>query len=212
MNEKEILEKIHQRVSELLKNEFTGHDFHHIQRVVNNTRRIAKDEKCDLTYALLIAYLHDVGDYKIHDGEDKTEVIAGGILRELNFPESMITTIIADIQLVGYKGGFNSKPEKIEVQIVQDADRLDAIGAIGIARAFAYGGKKGRLLHDPDYQPENFESAEAYQQSNPPTVQHFYDKLFNLKDLMHTETGKKIAEERHIFMEKYLEQFYSEWG
>lgn len=210
MNEKEILQKIKMKVFELLKMESTGHDFYHIQRVVNNSIQICKREEADEYYAILLAYLHDVGDYKIHDGMDKTEEIVSHILMELNFKTNDIQQIIRDIDLIGFKGGLNKKPDKMEVQIVQDADRLDAMGAIGIARAFAYGGKKGRLLYDPNFEPEDFDSIEAYKNSNAPTIQHFYDKLLKLKDLMNTETAKKLAEERHAFMETFLMQFYRE--
>ena len=210
MNEKEILQKIKMKVLELLKMESTGHDFYHIQRVVNNSIQICKTEEADEYYAILLAYLHDVGDYKIHDGMDKTEEIVSHILLELNFKTNDIQQIIRDIDLIGFKGGLNKKPNKMEVQIVQDADRLDAMGAIGIARAFAYGGKKGRLLYDPNFEPEDFDSIEAYKNSNAPTIQHFYDKLLKLKDLMNTETAKKLAEERHAFMETFLMQFYRE--
>ena len=210
MNEKEILQKIKMKVLELLKMESTGHDFYHIQRVVNNSIQICKTEEADEYYAILLAYLHDVGDYKIHDGMDKTEEIVSHILLELNFKTNDIQQIIRDIDLIGFKGGLNKKPNKMEVQIVQDADRLDAMGAIGIARAFAYGGKKGRLLYDPNFEPEDFDSIEAYKNSNAPTIQHFYDKLLKLKDLMNTKTAKKLAEERHAFMETFLMQFYRE--
>lgn len=210
MNEKEILQKIKMKVLELLKMESTGHDFYHIQRVVNNSIQICKTEEADEYYAILLAYLHDVGDYKIHDGMDKTEEIVSHILMELNFKTNDIQQIIRDIDLIGFKGGLNKKPDKMEVQIVQDADRLDAMGAIGIARAFAYGGKKGRLLYDPNFEPEDFDSIEAYKNSNAPTIQHFYDKLLKLKDLMNTKTAKKLAEERHAFMETFLMQFYRE--
>ena len=211
MNEKEILQKIKLKVFDLLKKENTGHDFFHIQRVVNNTQKIASEESCDLNYALQLAYLHDVGDYKLHNGEDKTEVLVTEILKNTGLRESHVSTLIKDIKLIGFKGGLNEKSDKIEVQIVQDADRLDALGAIGIARAFAYGGSKGRLLHDPDFKAEIFNSVADYQNSQAPTIQHFYDKLLKLKDLMNTETGKKLAEERHEFMLSYLKQFYHEW-
>lgn len=212
MNEKEILEKIKASVFDLLKHESTGHDYFHIQRVVNNTKKICENENCNSFYALQLAYLHDVGDYKIHNGIDKTEEIVSQILSPLNYTSDKIETIINDIHLIGYKDGFNKKTDKIEVLIVQDADRLDALGAIGIARAFAYGGKKGRLLHNPDFDASEFKTAEDYKNSNAPTIQHFYDKLLKLKDLMNTQTGKQLAIERHTFMETYLETFYKEWG
>lgn len=212
MNEKEILTKIKEKVKYLLKNEATGHDHYHIERVVNNTLKICKTENCDVFYAELIAWLHDVGDYKIHGGMDKTAEIIPELLAEFNFSEEKLHEIITDVQSVGFKGGFGEKNAKIEVQIVQDADRLDAMGAIGIARAFAYGGKKRRLLHDPEFNKEEFRSEEEYKNSSAPTLQHFYDKLLKLKYLMNTETGKKLSLDRHEFLETYLRQFYREWN
>lgn len=212
MNEKEIVSKIKQEVYKLLKNEGTGHDFFHIERVVSNVRKIISHENCNEFYCILLAYLHDVGDYKLHNGVDKTEVIIYKILSGLNLDNQMIEQIIQDIQNIGFQGGFNNSNRKIEVQIVQDADRLDALGAIGIARAFAYGGKKSRLLHDPHYKVQIIKNVDEYKNSDAPTIQHFYDKLLKLKDLMNTSTGKKLAEERHDFMIKYLDQFYKEWN
>lgn len=212
MNQKEILNKIKLRVFNLLKDEGTGHDYFHIERVVNNTKKIIAHENCDKFYAILLAYLHDVGDYKLHNGVDKTQEVVKDILAPLIQDDNYIQQVIEDIHLIGYKGGLNEKSDKIEVQIVQDADRIDAIGAIGIARSFAYGGKKERLLYDPSFKPENFKNVEDYKNSKAPTIQHFYDKLLKLKDQMNTKTGKSIAEERHLFMETFLAQFYSEWN
>ncbi|MDG4950073.1 HD domain-containing protein [Weeksellaceae bacterium KMM 9724] len=212
MNQKEILNKIKASVFNLLKNEGTGHDYFHIERVVNNTKKIISHESCDHFHAILLAYLHDVGDYKLHNGVDKTAEIVDQILSPIIQDKEYIKKVIDDIQLIGFKGGLNQKPKKIEIQIVQDADRLDAIGAIGIARTFAYGGRKERLLYDPNFKPENFKSVEDYKNSKAPTIQHFYDKLLKLKDLMNTKTGKEMADERHRFMEVYLEQFYNEWN
>ena len=212
MNQKEILNKIKVSVFNLLKDEGTGHDYFHIERVVNNTKKIIAHENCDEFYAILLAYLHDVGDYKLHNGVDKTQEVVKDILAPLIEDNNYIQQVIEDIHLIGYKGGFNEKSDKIEVQIVQDADRLDAIGAIGIARTFAYGGKKGRLLYDPNFKPENLNSIDDYKNSKAPTIQHFYEKLLKLKDGMNTQTGIQIAEDRHRFMESFLEQFYSEWN
>lgn len=212
MNQKEILNKIKLSVFNLLKDEGTGHDYFHIERVVNNTKKIIAHEKCDKFHATLLAYLHDVGDYKLHNGVDKTQEVVKDILAPLIQDDNYIQQVIEDIHLIGYKGGLNEKSDKIEVQIVQDADRIDAIGAIGIARSFAYGGKKERLLYDPSFKPENFKNVEDYKNSKAPTIQHFYDKLLKLKDQMNTKTGKSIAEERHLFMEAFLAQFYSEWN
>ena len=211
MNEKEILDKIKSAVRARLANDGTGHDFFHIQRVVNNTIKICESEDCDDFYALILAYLHDVGDYKVHNGIDKTYEIVTEILMPIGFSIEKINEIIADIHLIGYKGGFNASTQKIEVLIVQDADRLDAMGAIGIARAFAYGGSKGRLLHDPNFDAEEINSEIEYKKSAAPTIQQFYDKLLKLKDLMNTNTGRELAEDGHDFMVKFLAQFYAEW-
>lgn len=212
MNEKAILDKLKFTVFDLLKNESTGHDNFHIERVVNNTKKIMKHEECDTFYTLLLAYLHDVGDYKIHAGIDKTEEMVEQILWPLIPNKMYIQQVIDDIHLIGYQGGMNENTDKIEIKIVQDADRLDAIGAIGIARTFAYSGSKGRVLYNPNYKAKEYNSIEEYKNSDAPTIQHFYDKLLKLKDQMNTVTGKKLAEERHAFMESFLDQFYHEYN
>ncbi|MXV37626.1 phosphohydrolase [Flavobacteriaceae bacterium Ap0902] len=212
MMRKQIIEKVKDYVFNLLKNESTGHDYYHIQRVVKNTQIICQAEGLDDYYPTLLAYLHDVGDYKLHGGQDKTELYVQKILKNLIADETFITKLIKDIQLIGFKGGFNQTTNNLEVWVVADADRLDAMGAIGIARAFAYGGSQGNLLHDPMHKPEKFDSIEAYQKSKAPTLQHFYDKLLKLKELMKTKKGREMAEERHKFMKVYLDQFYKEWN
>ncbi|MDO5656222.1 MAG: HD domain-containing protein [Flavobacteriaceae bacterium] len=212
MNEKEILQKIKLKVFDLLKNESTGHDYFHIERVVRNSIAIGLKEKCNLHYTLQLAYLHDVGDYKLYDGEDKTEEKVMEIIEEFDYSQAYCSELIKDIHAIGFKGGFNEKSTKIEVLIVQDADRLDAMGAIGIARAFAYGGKKGRLLYDPNLSSEIIGNQLDYQNSQAHTIQHFYDKLLKLKDLMNTETAKILADRRHNYMEAFLTEFYREWN
>lgn len=212
MNEKEILQKIKIFVFDLLKNESTGHDYFHIERVVNNSLTIAKQEHSDVFYVKILAWLHDVGDYKINSGINKNKEILFPFLSSLMFSTPKINEILEDIELISYRGGFNEKPDKIEVKIVQDADRLDAIGAIGIARTFAYGGKKGNPIHTPNFIAGDILTVEMYKNNKAPTIQHFYDKLLKLKDLMNTETGKKLAEERHKYMLNFLDQFYKEWN
>ena len=211
MNEKAILNKIKSDVYDLLNKETTGHDYFHIDRVVRITKKIVQHEKSDGFYAVMLAYLHDVGDYKLHDGVDKTQELVTQILNPIIPDKELVQTIVNDIHLIGYKGGMNSSTDKMEIKIVQDADRLDAMGAIGIARAFAYGGSKGRLLHNPDFHAEDYKNIEDYKNSKAPTIQHFYDKLLKLRDQMNTNTGREMAEERHDFMVKFLNQFYSEW-
>lgn len=212
MNEKEILQKIKLFVFDLLKNESTGHDYFHIRRVVDNSLMIAKQEDSNIFYVKILAWLHDVGDYKINSGINKNKEILFPFLSSLKFSTPKINEILEDIELISYRGGFNEKTDKIEVKIVQDADRLDAIGAIGIARAFAYGGKKGNPIYTPNFIAEEILTVEMYKNNKAPTIQHFYDKLLKLKDLMNTETGKKLAEERHKYMLNFLDQFYKEWN
>jgi uncharacterized protein len=191
-----------------------GHDWFHIERVWKNAREIAAGEKVDLFVVELGALLHDIADYKFHDGDESLgPETARNFLQEKEIPEDIIVHVENIINWISFKGGneqqqFNSP----ELEVVQDADRLDALGAIGIARTFNYGGFKGRGIFDPAIPPNLNMSKEEYKKSTAPTINHFYEKLFLLKDRMNTETGKKLAEERHDFMVKYLEQFFREWG
>ena len=200
-------------VKEKLQNAEGGHDWFHVERVYNNALLIAEDETCDLQVVKLAALLHDVADSKFHNGD---ETLGAKMAREFlvaqNVADETINHVIAIIENISFKGGnfeneFNSK----ELEIVQDADRLDAIGAIGIARTFNYGGFKNRTLYDPNIQPNLNMSKEEYKNSEAPTLNHFYEKLLLLKDKMNTPTGKKLAEARHIYMQNFLSQFYAEW-
>lgn len=187
---------------ELLKDEPTGHDFHHVKRVVELSKHLCESELADVDDAILIAWLHDVGDYKLHGGKDQTQEIITKFFA--SFPEVSITKqqkIMDEIQRVSFSKG--KIPQTLEGKIVQDADRLEALGAIGIARCFAYGGKKG----NPIYQP-GFPLTAVY--GDKSSIHHFYEKLLKIKDLMNTESAKKIAEERHAFMETFLKQFFKE--
>lgn len=200
-------------VKEKLQNAEGGHDWFHIERVYNNALLIADSEKCDLEVVKLAALLHDIADSKFHDGD---ESIGPKIAREFlilqDIAEEKINHIISIIENMSFKGGrFEAKFHSKELEIVQDADRLDAIGAIGIARAFNYGGFKNRPLYNPNIQPNLNMSKEEYKNSESPTLNHFYEKLLLLKDKMNTETGKKIAQKRHDFMVIFLGQFYAEW-
>ncbi len=201
-------------VKETLKNAEGGHDWFHIERVLKNARLIAKGEKANILVVELGALLHDIADSKFHNGDESLgPKVAEEFLHSQNVPEPVISHVIAIIENVSFKGGnvetdFSSK----ELDIVQDADRLDAIGAIGIARTFNYGGYKARALYDPEIKPKLNMSKQEYKASTAPTINHFYEKLLLLKDRMNTATGKKIAEDRHRFMEIYLEQFYAEWN
>jgi len=190
-----------------------GHDWFHIQRVYNNALNIAKGEACDLLVVQLGALLHDVADSKFHNGDETVGPrIAREFLESHGVSETTIAHVIAIIENISFKGGnFEKKFSSIELDIVQDADRLDAIGAIGIARAFNYGGFKNRPMYDPDVAPELNLTKDQYKASAAPTLNHFYEKLLLLKGRMNTATGRKIAEGRHRYMEGFLAQFYAEW-
>lgn len=200
-------------VKETLAGAEGGHDWFHIERVLNNSRLIAKGEKANLQIVELGALLHDIADSKFHNGDESVGPrIASAFLRSQNVSEDIINHVAKIIQNISFKGG-NTDQEftSAELAIVQDADRLDALGAIGIARTFNYGGFKGRALYDPKVEPNLNMNKEEYKASNAPTINHFYEKLLLLKDRMNTETGRRIATERHDFMLKYLNQFYAEW-
>jgi uncharacterized protein len=200
-----------------VKNQLThaegGHDWFHIERVYKNALLIAEEEECDLTVVKLAALLHDIADSKFHGGDESVgPKTARTFLESQNVSEAIISHVIAIIENISFKGGnFEKKFNSKELEIVQDADRLDAIGAIGIARTFNYGGFKNRPLYNPNIQPNLNMSKEEYKNSESPTLNHFYEKLLLLKDKMNTETGKKIAQKRHDFMVTFLSQFYSEW-
>ena len=200
-----------------VKNQLTnaegGHDWFHIERVYKNALLIAEEEDCDITIVKLGALLHDIADSKFHDGDEKIGPKTARIfLESQDVSEDIISHVIAIIENISFKGGnFEKKFNSKELEIVQDADRLDAIGAIGIARTFNYGGFKNRPLYNPNIQPNLNMSKEEYKNSESPTLNHFYEKLLLLKDKMNTETGKKIAQKRHDFMITYLSQFYAEW-
>ena len=191
-----------------------GHDWFHIERVLNNSRLIAKGEKADLEIVELGALLHDIADSKFHNGDESVGPrIASDFLASQNVSKETIDHVVKIIQNISFKGGnIDQEFTSTELDVVQDADRLDALGAIGIARTFNYGGFKGRALYDPEIEPNLHMTKEEYKASNAPTINHFYEKLLLLKNRMNTETGKHIAADRHIFMEKFLKQFYAEWN
>lgn len=200
-----------------VKNQLThaegGHDWFHIERVYKNALLIAEEEECDLTVVKLAALLHDIADSKFHGGDETVgPKTARTFLESQNVSEAIILHVIAIIENISFKGGnFEKTFSSKELEIVQDADRLDAIGAIGIARAFNYGGFKNRPIYNPNIQPKLNLSKEEYKNSEAPTMNHFYEKLLLLKDKMNTETGKKLAKKRHVFMISFLSQFYTEW-
>ena len=208
-----LIDKTIAFVKEKLDNAEGGHDWFHIERVYKNSILIAKEEDCDLTVVKLGALLHDIADSKFHDGDETIgPKIARTFLESENVFEETINHVINIIENISFKGGnFENKFSSKELEIVQDADRLDAIGAIGIARTFNYGGFKNRALYNPSIAPNLNMSKEEYKNSDAPTLNHFYEKLLLLKDKMNTATGKKIALERHQYMENFLSQFYAEW-
>ena len=207
-----LIEKTIAFVKQKLKNAEGGHDWFHIERVYKNALLIAKEETCDLTVVKLGALLHDIADSKFHDGDETVGPrTARTFLESQNIEETTIQHVINIIENISFKGGnFEKKFDSLELEIVQDADRLDAIGAIGIARTFNYGGFKNRTLYNPEIAPNLNMSKEEYKISEAPTLNHFYEKLLLLKDKMNTETGKKIALERHNYMENFLSQFLEE--
>jgi uncharacterized protein len=213
MIKEDIIDKTILFVKEKLENAEGGHDWFHIERVYKNAVLISKNENCDTSIVHLGALLHDIADSKFHDGDETVgPKVAREFLESENAAEETIAHVINIIENISYKGGnFEKKFTSIELDIVQDADRLDAIGAIGIARTFNYGGFKNRTLYDPKIAPKTKMSKEEYKNNDSPTLNHFYEKLLLLKDKMNTETGKQIAQERHKYMEGFLSQFYAEW-
>ncbi len=200
-------------VKHTLEGAETGHDWWHIQRVWKNALQIIKTESADQLIVELAALLHDIADSKFHDGDEEIgPKKAGEFLTSLELSEDLILHVQQIIRNMSFKASFEKvKFYSKELEIVQDADRLDAIGAVGIARAFTYGGFKNRELFNPEIPPALNMSKEEYKNSAAPTINHFYEKLLLIKDKMNTETGSKIAAGRHLFMEQYLEQFYREW-
>jgi uncharacterized protein len=201
-------------VKKELKNAEGGHDWFHIERVFKNALLIANGEKCDNLVVQLGALLHDIADSKFHDGDETVGPKKARLFLESeNVPENTIVHVVNIIENISFKGGHEAqKLTSLELDIVQDADRLDAIGAIGIARTFNYGGFKNRAIYNPEIKPNLNMSKEEYKNSDAPTINHFYEKLLLLKDKMNTKTGKEIAAQRHDFMELFLKQFYAEWN
>jgi uncharacterized protein len=190
-----------------------GHDWWHIYRVWQNARHLGKEENVDMLVVELAALLHDIADSKFHDGDESLgPAIARNFLVEKGVDEAIVGHVVNIIRHMSFKNSFEGAGfTSPEMNVVQDADRLDAMGAIGVARAFSYGGFKGRAFYDPAIPPDLNLDKESYKKSKAPTINHFYEKLLLLKDRMHTRTGKLMAAERHRFMEIYLEQFFKEW-
>jgi len=204
------IEQTHQFVKQFHAHDTTGHDWWHVERVTRTAKKLAVEEKANLYLVEMAALLHDIDDWKLGDNKNnKTEAF----LLQLGIPEEDKQSILHIIEQVSFKGAEVATPTTtIESMCVQDADRLDAIGAIGIARAFTYGGSKNRSLYEPNIAPTLHHSFEEYKTNHSHTINHFYEKLLLLKERINTPTAKAIAEERHAFMEKFLTQFYREWN
>ena len=197
----------------VFQQEGSGHDWWHIHRVRQLALFIAEKEGADLFIVEMASLLHDLDDWKLSGSNSLRPEKACSWMRELNMEKATIRQINDIISEVSFKGsGVETATSSLESGVVQDADRLDAMGAIGIARTFTYGGHKNRLIYDPGIKPEKHQSFEAYKNNNAPTINHFYEKLLLLKDRMNTETAKKLAEKRHLFMNHFVEEFFEEWN
>ena len=213
MNTNTLIDKTILFVKATLAQAEGGHDWFHIERVYKNALLIAATENCDLEIVQLGALLHDIADSKFHNGDESIgPKTARTFLEAEKVEPTIIDHVIAIIENISFKGGKVERQfSSIELDIVQDADRLDAIGAIGIARTFNYGGFKNRALYNPEIAPNLTMTKDEYKNNEAPTINHFYEKLLLLKDKMNTQTGKQIAQDRHRYMEDFLEQFYAEW-
>lgn len=214
MQKQTILKRTENYVKKALARESTGHDWWHIVRVRNNARLINRLEEADPFVIELAVLLHDVGDRKVINQEEDDYTIAEKFLKKQRVNEEIIDQVLYIIKHMSFSKSLNYKRKDVskEFQVVQDADRLDTIGAIGIARTFAYGGSKNRPLYDPTKKAQKINSTENYRKLQSSSFHHFEEKLLLLKDLMNTKTAKRIAGKRHKFMEKYLEQFHAEWN
>ena len=212
MDNSTILKKTEQYIVAEFGREGSGHDWYHIDRVRKMALRIGIIEGCDLFITEMAALLHDLDDWKLNGSVLNRLVKTEKWLDQVNVPVDVAKVILKIIEEVSFKGAGTETPvSSVEAAVVQDADRLDAIGAIGIARAFAYGGNKNRLIYDPDVSPVMHRNFEEYKNGNASTINHFYEKLLLLKDRMNTKTARRIAEERHRFIEVFLDQFSEEW-
>ena len=208
---KNIVDETLEYVKEFFKNDFSGHDYYHTLRVYNLSKHIARFEECNTKLVYLSALLHDVDDYKLVGREEEPFHNAKSFLERHGVSDEEIEQVCHIISQVSFKGKDTITPETIEGKIVQDADRLDAIGAIGIGRTFAYGGNHNAPMHIPDMKYKENMSADEYYKHTGTTITHFYEKLLKLKDLMNTGTARNMAEHRHRFMKEFLKEFYDEW-
>jgi uncharacterized protein len=213
MNNQDIILKTIDFVKKSLSGAEGGHDWWHIYRVWKTAYHIAKNEEVDMFIVELGALLHDIADSKFHHGDEEIGPRkAKAFLESLQVEDEVISHVVNIIDNISFKGGkLTQKFKSPELDVIQDADRLDALGAIGIARTFNYGGFKGRTIYNPEIKPNLNLTKEEYKNNDAPTLNHFYEKLLLLKERMNTLTGRKMAEERHAFMLTYLDQFYKEW-
>jgi uncharacterized protein len=214
MSNESIIHGVASQIKEIFSSDTKAHDWWHIYRVWMAAKLIAKGEnKPDLFIIELAALTHDLGDYKLSPTKEENAAEAiGDFLTGFLLPQETIETVISIVDKVSFsKNVHRSEPLSLEAQIVQDADRLDAIGAIGIARAFTYGGSKGRVLHDPLVKAKSYKNVEERRAGTNTTINHFYEKLLLLKDMLNTTTAKHVAEKRHQYMEQFLVEFYAEW-
>jgi len=211
MNKEALLQHAAAYAKRELESDSSGHDWWHIVRVARSARLIALEENADVFVCELAAWLHDVADEKLNESAEAGMAKVRDWLATHEVDEADTGHVLEIIATVSYKGGHNRPAATKEAQIVQDADRLDALGAVGIARTFAYAGWKGHPIYDPERPLRSAVSYEEYRSGESSAIHHFYEKLLKLADLMNTDSGKKMAESRHRFMERYLEQFYIEW-
>ena len=207
-----ILDDARIYIGKLFEAEVSGHDFHHMVRVAATASVLAREEGADEFIVELAALLHDADDVKLFPETADGLLHARAFMEKWNLDEETMERVLHIIRQVSFRGTDSEVPDSIEGMCVQDADRLDAIGAIGTARAFAYGGSHGRPLYDPEVPPMLGMDEKTYRKRKSHTLNHFYEKLFLLKDMMNTRTGRILAEERHEFMEKFVEQFLKEWN
>lgn len=212
--QRRLVDRVAEHIKAKFADESSGHDWHHINRVRKLARQIAAQEGADVDMAELSALVHDIADWKFHDGDDtRGPLEATRLLRQEGATQDVIDQVTDIVATISFKGaGVHTEMKTLEGKCVQDADRLDAIGAIGIARCFAYGGHAGRLMYDPDEAPVMHATAEAYKAAKGTSLNHFYEKLFLLKDRMNTTSGRALAEERTQYMQDFVARFLQEWG
>ena len=207
-----MLSHIAEKVKNELSGDCSGHDWWHIDRVRKNAALIQRTEGGDAEIIEMSALVHDIGDHKfLKEGETQEEVLRS-FLAEFDLPEKTLEEVIQIVSETSYKGADIKTPcSSIESKVVQDADRLDAIGAVGIARTFAYGGSRDRLMYNPEQPPAEYGDFKSYSNNKSHTINHFYEKLLLLKDRMQTETGREMAEKRTVYMQDFIAQFMNEW-